>query len=392
MGTGSTADSAGAGRDRDRLGASGRPVSGYMPTLDGWRALAILGVLLRHSLPEESKLGQLGAKGVPVFFAISGLLICSRLLREWDQSGRIRLKNFYVRRAFRILPPYLTYLVVLAVLGWFALVPVSRREWLSALFFYRNYLPQGPDIHWYLVHFWSLAVEEHFYMFFPLLLLALRPGRALAPIGALALAFGLWRELDARYRIVPTRWPDQSFLQHTDENIHMIFWGCWMALLVERRGWRERLGRWLSTPVVLALSAAFLATAGAKLVWEKPFFMYMAQAFIVPFLLVGTVLHPRGPIGRVLESAPLRWVGRLSYSLYIWQMLFFVVGADLSGSRVRALQAPPWNLAAALACACASYYLIERPFIRLGHALTRRPAPAKATPLVDLPEPAAQSS
>ncbi|HWE35092.1 MAG TPA: acyltransferase [Isosphaeraceae bacterium] len=361
---GSTADDSNPGRDRDRLGAGGRPVSGYLPTLDGWRALAILGVLLRHSLPEQSKIGQFGAKGVPVFFAISGLLICSRLLREWDQSGRIRLKNFYIRRGFRILPPYMTYLLVLVLVP---LVPVSPREWWACFFFVRNYIRLGDDLHWYTGHFWSLAVEEHFYMFFPFLLLLLRPGRALWPIAGLALAFGIWREVDMRTHVSAHIWPNQFEPMHTDENIHMIFWGCWMALLLERRGWRERLGRRLTTPVVLALGAVFLAAAAAKL--------YVLQAILVPFLLVGTVLHPRGPIGLVLESAPLRWVGRLSYSLYIWQQLFFVSGMVDPGSRIRSLQALPWNIAPALACACASYYLIERPFIRVGHALTRRPGP-----------------
>src|SRR5438477_8743290 len=105
----------------------------YLPTLDGWRAVAILGVMIAHGTDALFNTGGLypsvrwygltryGALGVDIFFGISGFLICTRLLQEHQKHGRINLKNFYLRRAFRILPPYLTYLTVLGVLviaGW----------------------------------------------------------------------------------------------------------------------------------------------------------------------------------------------------------------------------------------------------------------------------------
>src|SRR5207237_4594263 len=112
--------------------------SNCLPTLDGWRALAILGVMICHSCdalfhadgPYANvalhALTRHGALGVDVFFGISGFLICTRLIEEHKKNGTINLKRFYVRRAFRILPPYFTYLAVLGVLAAGGLIFVTR--------------------------------------------------------------------------------------------------------------------------------------------------------------------------------------------------------------------------------------------------------------------------
>ena len=119
----------------------------YIPTLDGWRAVAILMVIAYHAgagfygLKEFFAVSptRFGSWGVPVFFALSGLLITKLLLEEFDRSGRISLKSFYIRRAFRILPAATLYILTLAALG----LLVSRTELASSLFFFRNYLPES---------------------------------------------------------------------------------------------------------------------------------------------------------------------------------------------------------------------------------------------------------
>lgn len=158
--------------------------SGYLPTLDGWRAAAIIAVLLDHTLeysplrcyPKLMNFAHTGPNGVSLFFAISGFLICSRLLEEEGAFGRISLRGFYIRRACRILPPALFYLIVIAVLSVCGLIVVSPGEWFGSAFFFRNYLP-GDWISrgWggYTVHYWSLAVEEHFYLLWPAALVLL---------------------------------------------------------------------------------------------------------------------------------------------------------------------------------------------------------------------------
>jgi peptidoglycan/LPS O-acetylase OafA/YrhL len=174
---------------------------GYLPTLDGWRAIAILAVIACHasgsyfypwgSYPSDSGLwiaSLLGDKGVEIFFAISGFLICTRLLQEHHDTGRIGLKSFYLRRAFRILPPYFLYLVILASIAAAGVVQVAPIEWWSCGFFFRNYIPDlaPPFSGWYTGHFWSLSIEEHFYLFWPLMLVLCGNARARSAVVALA--------------------------------------------------------------------------------------------------------------------------------------------------------------------------------------------------------------
>jgi peptidoglycan/LPS O-acetylase OafA/YrhL len=114
--------------------------SGYLATLDGWRAIAVLFVIFYHDgLRSFGPLSTQwiqdhGVLGVDIFFGISGLLICSRMLDEESTEGSISLKKFYIRRAFRIFPPALFYLIVLAILGFLGILPVLPKEWFASLF------------------------------------------------------------------------------------------------------------------------------------------------------------------------------------------------------------------------------------------------------------------
>src|ERR1700749_3377907 len=114
-------------------------LKGYLPTLDGWRSIAIMAVLLDHGTAElkwipKSQYFRTGPNGVSLFFAISGFLICSRLLEEESVRGHISLKDFYIRRACRILPPAFAYLAVVGVLGIAGCILVTPLEWLSCIF------------------------------------------------------------------------------------------------------------------------------------------------------------------------------------------------------------------------------------------------------------------
>jgi peptidoglycan/LPS O-acetylase OafA/YrhL len=123
--------------------------SGYLATLDGWRAIAIAGVLLDHATTGILRHSTLysffrtGPNGVSVFFAVSGFLICSRLLEEERLLGSFGLKGFYVRRVCRILPAAFAYLAVIGVLGMLGIIAVTPFEWLSCVLFFRNYV--SPD-------------------------------------------------------------------------------------------------------------------------------------------------------------------------------------------------------------------------------------------------------
>jgi peptidoglycan/LPS O-acetylase OafA/YrhL len=343
----------------------------YLPTLDGWRAIAALTVIASHT-PWAWACGRkdLGGHAVSVFFGLSGLLICSRLLAEHGKTGRVDLTGFYVRRVFRILPPALAYLAVLAVLGAAGAVAVSPRELWACLLFYRNYTTGG---HWITIHFWSLAVEEHFYLFIPALLAWLGPRRALPVAIGLALPLAVWHKLDDEWVNVAARTGLPTAYHRTDTRLPDLLFGCAVALMAGRAPGRV---------------ARVAGTAGGILLAARVFGQlpvpHLLLSILIPWMLLATARRPTGLVGRVLEWGPLRWLGRMSYGLYLWQQLFF------HGSAVNPLPALgplphwPWNLLATLTCAAASHYLLERPLTRFGRRLAdrRRAADMVAEPAV----------
>jgi peptidoglycan/LPS O-acetylase OafA/YrhL len=365
-------------------------MNGYLPTLDGWRAVAIVMVMAYHlldpSFEKNTWMDQLvhrGARGVDIFFGLSGLLITLRLLEERNASGSISLRAFYARRAFRILPPYLTYLAVIVGLAGLGVVKVSRRELLSCLLFYRNYLPL-PDLkNWYTAHFWTLSVEEHFYLILPLVLICSSLRGATAVTAASAVGVAIWRKIEAHYAIVA---PDQ--LGRTDLCIDGLIWGAFAALLLQRLEFRTWIGKQLTPSRTWLIVVSLVG-----LIWFEPPFGITIRGFLIPWMLVGTVINSTAGPGRFLESRPFRWVGRLSYSLYLWQQLGLSAIWDQINPPSNPWMSRPMimvlGMGSTFLLATASHYWIERPFLRLGKRWTERsgwrtsgrpePTPALAT-------------
>jgi peptidoglycan/LPS O-acetylase OafA/YrhL len=340
--------------------------------LDGWRALSIGLVILHHS-PVTCTVPILGALiqslsnfgeiGVELFFAISGLLICSRLLDEESRCGQISIKGFYVRRFFRILPAAIFYLLVVAILASFHVIPLLPVDWFGALFFFRNYAmlfeyprhtPLAP--HWYTGHFWSLSMEEHFYLVLPGILAGFRRMRFWVLAG-LTVAITLWRSFLAHIA-----YGDYQFNFRTDTHVDALLIPAMIALalypLMRNQSARRYIPAW-SFPIFIAMEILLLT--------NKVPSSFTLQALVLPLLILSTVLHPGTMQARILESKPIRWIGWISYSLYLWQQLFFGVNFVGSPPGISVLREPPVNLVALLACATFSYYLVEKPCIRLGH-------------------------
>ena len=366
------------------MSVSARPTpSGYIPTLDGWRAVAIALVIVSHQFGLAycgkadgiaCRIVTAGNPGVQLFFALSGFLICGRLLDDREITGSLHLRAFYIRRAFRILPAALTYLAAVAALAAAGVIVAGRAEIIASVLFARNYLP--TDSGWYTGHFWSLAVEEHFYLLWPALLLIIsvkRTGRI--ALGA-AIAIMVWRSADARIHLSAHWFPPGVDFFRTDRRLDGLLAGCALAVAFRGVRWRAFAARWLPTPVLLTMLAAFILTRSLP-----------AQVLLATLLVAGTVAAPNGMLGGVLEQAALRWVGRLSYSLYLWQELFSSPPTE-PWSAWRRL---PLSLVGTVLVAYLSYRLVERPFIRLGHRIAppireghaedHRPerAPARAT-------------
>lgn len=366
-----------------------RPL-GYVPTLDGWRALAVIAVIIDHARLTfiEAGLGSpriltataCGGYGVDLFFAISGFLICSRLLREWSSSGRISLTNFYLRRAFRILPLYWTYLLVMVLTGLISGLAVSGRELGACLFFFRNYFSCTDGDGIYTSHFWSLSVEEHFYLLWPVFLVLLRPRLAFWITPVLALMIHAWRAVDQRVHAFDLIFHHPHVLMYwrTDVRLDALLWGCFAALLCHRRPLPEMPG-WLSWVLLSAVVGAVAFSAPA---------LPLMLAMLFPALIISTVYGRAGTLYRFLELPALRWVGRLSYSLYIWQTLFLQSPRVPDPQWLAILKHFPANLFLIVVCSVLTHYLVERPMIQLGRSLSRTASVPRRNRASLVPEPA----
>jgi len=347
------------------------PRFSYLPSLDGWRAIAILSVIMYHStlhtvgVLSTSWLWRFGYRGVDVFFAISGILIASKLLEEEEASSRISLGKFYVRRALRILPAAIVYLLVISVLAGVRLIHVSKGEWFAALFFYRNYtslfhIDQLAYLPWFTTHFWSLSVEEHFYLILPTLLLLTRKRARVASLAVISCCVIAHRQLE----LIHHSWFTIQF--HTDIRLDALTIPALFAVLSRS----EAFGRRFNS-AIRKWHLVFILSFLLFVQWPDgsgP--QATALAIVMPGIVLGTVLKPESFGTRLLEWSPLRWVGRISYSLYLWQQLFFTE-RNLGSRPLGRLEAWPINLVLTFVLATLSYYGIERPLVRLGHRLTR---------------------
>lgn len=352
----------------------GRKVTGYLPTLDGWRTIAIAMVVLSHD--RIHKVGavstqwfqQNGGRGVEVFFALSGLLICSRLLQEEKLRGHVDLRGFYIRRICRIQPAALLYLAVIGILMLAHVLDREPSEMLCSVLLIRNIFPlHPPPGQWYTGHFWSLSVEEHFYLLLPGFLVLVRAHRV-RYLTAAVIVLEIWRALVYHLSVLQFGY---IFAFRTDIAINIILVGALTAILLEHHSVKAFLFDFAQPWVAFSLLA--LCVLGLKLL---PFPMLFNPVVICTYslLIISTMLHPCTLIGRFLELRIFRFLGKISYSLYLWQMLFFTYHQPVPpphSAILRLIQGTPLRYVALFTVSVLSYYFIEKPMMRLGHRLAR---------------------
>ncbi len=352
-----------------------------IPSLDGWRALAVGLVLVAHA--SQCETGHLwdaghgwggwvfdpvgvGVLGVRVFFVLSGFLITKLLLAERAKTGRIALGAFYFRRTFRIAPALFVFLAVLGAMTWAGWVPVSGRDLLTSALYLRDY----ADGSWYTWHLWSLAVEEQFYLLWPgILALATRARRGAwgAPLVALALV-PLIRVAELHHYGWANAWPLDSHFENVADalatGVLLAYTSDWLAEQAWYRRWLASPAPWLLVPV------PYLALWGNWTWHAKPHALLgIPIANVALALLVDwTIRRPETAAGRVLNVAPVRFVGRVSYSLYLWQQIALrLVPAHAPDVFIpfvpRVLATLPGCYLLALALAVASYYGVEQPLL-----------------------------
>ncbi|HEY1993557.1 MAG TPA: acyltransferase [Edaphobacter sp.] len=353
-----------------------------IPSLDGLRALSIFLVLALHSLQRLEVNGPIsflwvgifnGATGVFIFFVISGYLITSLLLREQERRGSISLRGFYFRRAMRILPPLYVYVGVLLLLGVAGRLPIFKLDIISALFFFHDY---ALSLMWPLEHFWSLSIEEQFYLIWPLLLLYClrRPGaEGRSKASKIAIAIILIAPI---VRVVSFTLARHTVL-HNSYGFHFhadsLMFGCLLAL-VQGTPVFERLYNfvtkiWWIPPAAIVLSDCL--SARFQNYWDFPVGMTFCGVAI-SFFLLWCVRNPASGVGRILNSRPIAHIGVLSYSIYIWQTLFLNPdNVSLFGPSLKLLYTLPFSWLAILIVAELSYYVVERPSLRLRNQLIK---------------------
>ena len=318
------------------------------------RAISILLVVAWHlrsngSAPWLDPLWRVdtGNLGVRVFFVISGFLITLVLLAEYARSGTIALRRFYVRRAFRIMPVFYVFLAVMAIGGALGLLEAP----LSSVLLAGTYTGDYTHLSWSVGHTWSLAVEEQFYLLWPGLIVLLGLRRAF--LGA---AVMLVISPAVRTMAVVGHWPTNP--RYAFEGVaDVLATGCLLAYarsrLWDRSAYRRILesgAMYLCPLVILSIAAAnvrspgFSAVAGISL-------LNVTIAIFIDWCL----RFPESWIGRALNARPIAFIGVLSYSIYLWQ----------PSLREHDSFSFPLNVVCICSCALVTYYLVERPFLRL---------------------------
>lgn len=370
---------------RARPEQSGKDKDGFRPDIEGLRAVAVVAVLLYHAgVPFAGG----GYVGVDVFFVISGFLITGLLVRELESTGTLSLTRFYSRRAKRLLPLTVVVLGTVVVFSWLLLDPVRMEEVsldvIAAGLYVINWLLASQAVDYFgagletspVQHFWSLAIEEQFYLFWPLLLLGVawwcwRTGRRLRP--ALGIAFAAVAIASFAYGAYITQIQAGAAYFSTLARAWELALGGALALAPVH--WL-RLGP-RAAPALAGAGLGAICLAAYALGDDTPF---PGTAALLPTLGAAAVIaagsatvsvtgSPAGP-ARLLALAPVRHVGRISYSWYLWHWPPLVFASAQWGALT-----PTQGLALAAASyvpAVLTHRLVERPFLE-SRTLSRLP-------------------
>ncbi len=371
-----------------------------IPSLDGLRALSIFLVVAHHTLQGFSRNHYVGlgwrallsgSSGVYIFFEISGFLITTLLLQEYRQ-GSISLRNFYIRRAFRILPPlylYIGVIIALGVVGRLALRPIDV---VGSLFFFHNF--SSATSMWSLQHLWTISVEEQFYLIWPFILLyALnRSGTAdrtnssvhsssILPTSRLAAAaipaFIILASPIARVLLARSADPLLHRIGVVYLQFDFLMFGCLVALFQQTPRF-EAIYKAVSR--VPWLPPALMLLCSALSVHYKNYFDlsvgFTIEGAAIALFLLWCTRNQDSTLGRFLNWKPVVHIGVLSYSIYLWQTLFLHVSSTEVFHSKLWLITFPYSWFAILFAASSSYYLVERPSLRLRRRLLLSPTTA----------------
>ena len=386
-----------------------RPKSRYIPALDGLRTLAVVAVVLYHL---NLTWAQGGLLGVTIFFVLSGYLITRLLLNEIAKTGRIDLKSFWIRRIRRLFPAVVTVVVVTCALCTVfnhVMLTKMRPDILPSLLFFNNWWQIMQDVSYFnalgdpspLTHFWSLAIEEQFYLIWPPLLLAMVSMHVSKP-NTRRVVLGLAAVSAVAMMVLYNPATDPSRVYYgTDTRVFSLLLGAWMAFIPDRDLAPARLVRHLGLDRLAGAAkhgksksdtAEAATTKPSELArfWSSPAsidlmgvvglvglaamvaltngytaFQYRGGTLlcsILTLMVIAACVQPQGMVARALAAEPLVWIGKRSYSIYLWHYPLLLLMNPVAN-----INDTPWwhyilQVLLVVAVAECSYRFIETPF------------------------------
>lgn len=358
----------------------------YMPGLDGLRAIAVLGIIIYH-LNKQWLTG--GFLGVDTFFVISGYLITSLLLKEYDDTGIIKLKSFWIRRLKRLLP---AVIVLLMVVGTATLLLKSdniirvKHDIIAAIFYVSNWWYIAKDVNYFeqfsfmpLKHLWSLAIEEQFYIFFPVILVTL----LLTIKKRYKIGFIFWGvsiiSLGLMMFIYSINGDHSRVYFGTDTRLQTLLLGVILAFLwppFKLKNDPPKVVKYVidsigSLSFIVLILLFFIINDETNWIYDGGFYLIS----ILTLFIIASVVHPSTWIAKIFSNPVLVFIGKRSYSLYLWHfaVISFVHSYYVDG------QIPVYvyfiDISLTIIFAELSYRFIETPFRKEGiKALNWRPS------------------
>lgn len=306
----------------------------YIPALDGLRAFAVLAVIAYHM---NFSWAQGGLLGVTVFFVLSGYLITGLLITEWATTKTIDLKNFWMRRVKRLVPAIIFVVVTVAALCAIfnhELLTKMRPDIPSALLFFSNWWYIFHDLSYFealgapspLNHFWSLAIEEQFYLVWPVMLFAVFKLGAKRPLlRRITLVLAALSALVMAFLYNPTADPSRIYYG-TDTRAFSLFIGAWLAFVWPAGRFRRQNGKRLTQQqcsILDGIGIAALIGLLAMIVFTDGFspFLYcggLVLASVLTAIVIAAVVYPGSRFAHSISAKPLIWIGKRSYGMYLW--------------------------------------------------------------------------
>ena len=341
---------------------------GHRPGLDGVRGLAIVMVVAGHCLGRYEGWAQRGVLGVDLFFVLSGFLITTLLVEEWQRDGSVNLREFYVRRGRRLLPALVVLVAVFALLTLLALPARAAETGLEALLrlsyianFFIAFTQDGVGVGF--DHLWSLSQEEQFYLLWPPVLFVLlrrrvSPGRLLLVLLVAIVAVNL-----QRLAVIGAGGERHRIWFAPDTHSDAILFGCAAALLWKYRLIRLPVTRWTWIVAAVLFLGGFIAfdpLATSTFPLALPLFAAASAVGIIAL-----VENPAALGSRLFAVRPMQALGKVSYSLYLWHaplIAFFGIA----------------GLPVAMAASVLSYRYVEMPLRRRSRPPVALPAAARA--------------